>query len=97
MAIATKPLFQPGRILMSPGAVELMQKGRVKPSYVLARHLTGDWGDLDAGDKRVNDRALNADDPLRIFSSYDLCPDEKLWIITERDRSVTTLLLPEEY
>ena len=74
-----------------------MKQARVVPSYVLSRHLTGDWGDLDASDKRANDRALNPKDPLRVFSSYDLLPDEPLWCITEHDRSVTTLLLPGDY
>lgn len=95
--MTTVARFKPGRILMTPGAADLMQRGRAKPSYVLARHLTGDWGDLkDAEDRRANDRALKQP-PLRILSSYELLPDESLWVITEWDRSVTTLLLPSEY
>ncbi len=61
----------------------------------LRRHLHGDWGDLDDDDRRSNDAALKSGD--RLFSSYQVTPDLKLWIITEGDRSVTTLLLPSEY
>ena len=92
------PRFQPGRIVMTPGAVDLMKKARVVPSYILARHLTGDWGDFkDAEDRKANDRALNPKNPLRILSSYELYPDESVWVITEHDRSATTILLPSDY
>jgi hypothetical protein len=57
--------------------------------------MCGDWGDLDPVDWRENDRALR--DATRILSSYHLPTGEKIWIITEWDRSVTTLLLPREY
>ncbi|MCO5193143.1 MAG: plasmid related protein [Anaerolineae bacterium] len=60
----------------------------------LKRHANCDWGDLDATDARTNDQALR--DGLRLLSAYDT-PAGKLWIISEADRSVTTLLLPEEY
>ena len=91
-----KPKFNPGCILMTPGAVDAMQRAGIKPSSLLVRHLTGDWGTLDAHDTNANQRALNPKDPLRILSSYVLSEDDTVWIITEWDRSVTTLLLPEE-
>ena len=56
----------------------------------------GAWGDLDEDDRRSNDAAL-ASGEARLLSSYQVDPDLKLWIITEWDRSVTTLLLPSEY
>lgn len=62
----------------------------------LRRHLHGDWGDLCDGDWQLNDAALTSGED-RLFSSYQVTPDLKLWIITEWDRSVTTLLLPSEY
>ena len=62
----------------------------------LHRHLNGDWGDLDDYDKRQNDAALESGED-RLFSSYQVAPGLQLWIITEWDRSVTTLLLPSEY
>jgi hypothetical protein len=61
---------------------------------LLARHATGDWGDLCAFDRRQNEIALR--DGLRVLSSYPV-GRECVWIITEADRSVTTILLPEEY
>ena len=67
----------------------------------LIRHGSGDWGDMSAEDKEVNDSALESGD-RRIFSAYDIPKylsgdDDKLWIITEWDRSVTTVLFPSEY
>ncbi len=60
----------------------------------LARHQNGDWGDLDEEDKETNNKALKLEG--RILSAYTV-HDTKIWIITEWDRSVTTILLPEEY
>jgi hypothetical protein len=61
----------------------------------IACHSTGNWGDLDAEDKQANDRAVLTGDE-RILSSYQL-PIKKIWIITEADRSATTVLFPYEY
>ncbi|ERY96118.1 hypothetical protein [Pseudomonas aeruginosa] len=88
--------FSPGQVVMTIGVNELVQQGRLNPSSYLRRHLGGDWGDLDDSDKRQNDAALKSGED-RLFSSYQVTPDLKLWIITEWDRSVTTLLLPSEY
>ena len=60
----------------------------------LKRHINKDWGDMDAEDKRENEFSI--DKPLRIFSSYNYGED-KIWIITEADRSATTILLPSDY
>ena len=87
--------FPPGQIVMTAGVDELVQQGRLNPSVYLHHHLSGDWGDLDADDKRLNDAALEQGD--RLLSSYQVTPDLKVWIITEWDRSVTTVLLPHEY
>src|SRR5829696_3636836 len=87
--------FAPGRMLMTPGAVEAMQRAKQKPSEFLGRHLYGDWGDVDASDSRANETALKND--LRILSSYKTAKGDDLWVITEHDRSVTTILLPSEY
>lgn len=62
---------------------------------LLARHLDGDWGDIDNEDKELNNAALVNGD--RLVSSYNIRDDCKIWIITEADRSATTVLLPEEY
>ena len=81
---------------MTTAVDALIEEGRLDPAPYLYRHLRGDWGDLDDGDRRLNDAALQSGED-RLFSSYQVAPDLKLWIITEWDRSVTTLLLPSEY
>jgi hypothetical protein len=83
-----------GRVVATPGALKLLMEGRRHPFEYLARHATGDWGDLCAFDRRQNEIALR--EGLRVLSSYDV-PAGKVWIITEDNRSVTTILLPEEY
>ena len=61
----------------------------------LQRHVIGDWGELDAEDKKTNDLALEFGE--RLLSAYKSASGTKFWIITESDRSVTTILLPEDY
>ena len=65
--------------------------------FALDRHREGDWGNVDAHDKAANNAALNEKDPQRVLSSYESLNGTKFWIITEWDRSVTTVLLPEDY
>lgn len=94
--IEQEPLFELGQVVATTGAMETLKALNIDPALLLVRHVTGDWGDLCKDDQRTNKRALKNGD--RIFSSYLLPPDNtKLWIITEWDRSVTTLLLPDEY
>jgi len=80
---------------MTEGVDALIHQGRLNPLPYLRRHLRADWGDLDEPDRRLNNAALQSGD--RLLSSYQIAPDLTLWIITEGDRSVTTLLLPSEY
>ena len=87
--------FQLGNIVSTPGALEAIERAGDTPLPYLARHATGDWGDLDQGDKEENESALK--DGLRILSAYRLADETRIWIITEADRSTTTILLPEEY
>ena len=87
--------FLPGRLVATPGATELMQRVRVSPLTVLARHLEGDWSDHDPEDAQANEYALEND--KRITSVYDFTEGGTIWVITEADRSVTTILLPDEY
>jgi hypothetical protein len=61
----------------------------------LARHANGDWGEVNEHDRKANEYALESD--LRVLSAYTLSSGEKIWIITEADRSSTTILLPSEY
>ncbi len=102
LIVPTETAFPLGRIVTTPGALELAQQG-VDISASLRRHAAGDWGELDTHDRRANDHALKQNDG-RLFSSYEhnLITESgertvKLWIITEWDRSVTTLLRPDEY
>jgi hypothetical protein len=83
-----------GRVVATPGALRLLGKAREHAFEYLARHAAGDWGELCAFDCRQNEIALR--DGYRVLSSYDVSA-ERVWIITEADRSVTTILLPEEY
>jgi len=87
--------FPPGRVVATPGALELLSRYGKTQSEYLERHLSGDWGNLDAHDYRENERALRGG--ARLFSAYAVSPLNTLWIITEADRSSTCLLLPEEY
>ncbi|MDE1554309.1 MULTISPECIES: hypothetical protein [Comamonas] len=93
---ASQARFSPGQVVMTAGVDELVRQGRLNPTPYLRRHLHGDWGDLSDDDRRLNDAALQSGED-RLFSSYQVTRDLKLWIITEWDRSVTTLLLPSEY
>jgi hypothetical protein len=86
-------LFKPGKILTTPGALVLAEKGVNLIAY-LGRHLSGDWGDICKEDKQENDFSVK--NGFRILSAYNTRLG-KLWIITEADRSATTFLLPEEY
>ena len=88
--------FPLGQTTATPGAIEALQAEKMNPWALLTRHATGDWGDLDDHDKQVNEEAIAEGN--RIFSAY-LLPktQEKLWVITEADRSHTTLLLSDEY
>jgi len=88
-------LFPLGQIVATPGALALLERHRISPTLLLLRHSRGDWGDLDPEDAAANHAAVGGHD--RILSCYLIDGDERVRIITEWDRSVTTLLLPSEY
>jgi hypothetical protein len=90
-----KPRFSLGQVVATPGALEVLQQAERDPAEFLARHVTGDWGDLDDEDKQQNE--LSVKQGFRILSAYKLDDSTKIWIITEHDRSATTILLPQEY
>src|ERR1043165_7147304 len=95
-SFATAPLFPPGQIVATPGALALLERANKPCWQFLSRHLRGDWGDaLSQDDKTENELSLKQG--FRLLSSYKVIDGEKLWIITEADRSATTLLLPNEY
>jgi hypothetical protein len=96
-----KPLFRPGQVLATPGALEALEKAGQGVWELLAQHLQGQWGQLSDEDRRLNDEAVK--DGSRILSSYVLKDGKtRLWCITEAAddkglRAATTLLLPSEY
>lgn len=92
--LPVRPLFRPGQIVATRGVlIHLEHHGIAADSY-LKRHVCGDWGMVPPEDARAN--CLAVEHGARVLSSYDIA-GKRVWIITEADRSVTTLLFPEEY
>lgn len=87
-------LFVPGQIVATRGAVMALDEAGVNPATLIARHVAGDWGVLDAEDTRTNVHALEVGQ--RVLSKY-VEGGSSFYVITEADRSITTLLLVEEY
>jgi hypothetical protein len=100
---STKQLFPLGRIVATPAAIDALADWPGRIFKLIARHVSGDWGTVCPEDSRQNDRAVKVGE--RILSAYAVDPgrpafgygDNTVWIITEWDRSVTTVLLPDEY
>ncbi|MGH9455117.1 MAG: hypothetical protein ACRD2O_14230 [Terriglobia bacterium] len=90
-----KALFSLGQVVATPVALKALERSHQSPHEFLGRHVRGDWGELDEFDRRENEYSIVHG--FRILSSYRTAAGEKLWLITERDRSSTTLLLPDEY
>ena len=83
-----------GRVVATPGALEVLEEAGGHPFTYIARHAMGDWGDLCAFDRKETARSLRYG--WRVLSSYGV-GEGRVWVITEADRSATTILLPEEY
>jgi invasion protein IalB len=90
-----QPLFSLDQLVATPGALAALEKAGQGPLDFLSRHVHGDWGDLCEEDRRENQFSL--EQGFRLLSSYRILAGVKLYVITEADRSVTTILLPEEY
>ena len=88
-------LFHLGQVMATPGALDAFSEAGEQPFDYLARHASGDWGDLDEQDRKENEYSVLHS--LRILSAYTLRNGTRIWLLTEADRSATTLLLPEEY
>lgn len=91
--------FDYGKIYLTRGVNNLVAEDSKFAGFVLKslrRHISGDWGEMAEEDKQANDEAF-ANGRLRIFSAYQTEGLRKIWIITEADRSATTILFPEEY
>jgi hypothetical protein len=91
--------FPLGQCVATPGALAALADNSTSPLVYLARHAAGDWGELDAHDRRANELAIDPDPELcaRILSAYRLADQTKIYVITEADRSSTCILLPSEY
>jgi hypothetical protein len=90
-----QPKFPLGQVVATPGALSALTEVGQTAHEFIRQHVAGDWGELDEGDRRENERSLK--DGCRLLSAYHLRDGTKIWVITEADRSATTLLLPEEY
>jgi len=88
-----KGKFSLGQIVATPNALSVLEQDEILTA--LARHVSGDWGELGTEDKQANDLALT--ESTCSLASYQTAKGIKFWIITEHDRSVTTVLLPEDY
>jgi hypothetical protein len=93
--ITKQPLFGVGQLVTTPGALAALEKTGQSPVEFLTRHATGDWGELPVEDRTEN--FLSVEHGFRVLSSYRTLAGERIWVITEADRSLTTLLLSEEY
>lgn len=89
------PRFRLGAVVATPGALDALSRHPSLLHQIVGRHARCDWGEVDAEDRRANDRALTSGD--RLMSAYTTPEGVRVWVLTEADRSATTLLLPEEY
>ena len=87
--------FALGRVVATPGALRALEKAEQLPAEFLDRHVNGDWGEVPNEDKQENE--FSVAQGFRILSAYTTNAGDKIWIITEADRSSTTILLPSEY
>ncbi len=95
-----KPKFHLGRTLATPGALTALEESGQSPVFFLEKHNSGDWGEVNDEDKRLNDQALI--DGSRLLSAYKTLKGERIWVITEATdeagkRAATTILKPDEY
>jgi hypothetical protein len=90
--IATRPRFPLGQLVITANALERLTPAEIEKG--VSRHASGDWGDLVPDDVESNEEGLIRGE--RLLSAYGM-GDRRFWIITESDRSVTTILLPEDY
>ena len=89
-------LFPLGQTVGTPAALAALAKAGLGAADLLSRHENGDWGDVDAEDKATNDRSVSAGHGL-VMSTWPMPDGSHVWVITEGDRSATTVLLPDEY
>ena len=90
-----KPLFTLGQVVATPGALAALEKAGQQPGDFLSRHVSGDWGEVPPED--INENELSLRHGFRLLSAYRTNAGDRLWVITESNRSSTCILLPEEY
>ena len=90
-----RPKFRPGQLVATPGALDALKEAALGFMPYVSRHLEGDWGEVSPEDAAENELSLR--EGFRLLSAYRLPTGCKIWLITEADRSATTILLPEEY
>lgn len=90
-----RPRLPLGQLVATPAAVAALSAAGVSVYLLLNRHACGDWGELSDEDRQQNELAITMNQ--RVLSSYLLGNGQKIWIITEWDRSATTVLLPDDY
>src|SRR5438552_4409638 len=83
MIAVSSPLFKPGRVVATPGALEALEQSGQSVWEFLTRHLAGDWGLVDMHDKAANDEALK--DGSRLLSAYRLKTNVTLWLVSEAE------------
>ena len=83
--------FSLGQVVATPGALDELKQSGQTPSEILSRHQTGDWGQIPDEDRTENE--LSVKEGFRILSAYELTTGEKVWVITEADRSATTIFV----
>jgi hypothetical protein len=88
-------ILELGRTVATPGALHALEEAGETPDQFLARHEAGDWGTIGPEDWEENELSMR--EGFRILSAYVLSTGWKIWVITEADRSVTTIMLPDEY
>ena len=87
--------FPLGQVVATPGALSALEKAEQLPAEFLDRHVNGDWGDVTDADKQENE--VSIEQGFRILSAYTTSSGDRIWVLTEADRSATMILLPEEY
>ena len=93
-----KDLLKLGRVVGTPAALALLEEAKVGYTTLLERHASHDWGDVYPEDAETNEAAISDERfPGRVLSTYQITPKDVVYVLTECDRSATTILLPAEY
>ena len=101
MIAQNRPKFKLGKTVITPGAIEALKNSNQLPDIFIKKHQYGEWGEICKEDAELNNEAIanegNIDKQMRVMSVYETNKNETVWVITEWNRSVTTILLPNEY